>query len=150
LPAGFLLPTSHLLGTFDGIYAFRTSYLDRPSGLMTVGTFARLQPGVSMAAAQAVADQVSEIAWQAGVEPTGPPSRRLTVQPLQSGFTVLVRPYLWLVGAAAWVVFGVAVVNLGALLLTWGRWRADDAAVRLALGASPTRLFRVALLEAGV
>lgn len=149
LPPDFILPTSHLLGRFDGIYAFHNALLDKyPRGPMTVGTFARLRPDVSMAAVQTVADQVSEITWEAGVEPTGLQPRRLTVQPLQSGFTVLVRPYLWLVTAAAWTVFGVAVVNLSALLSTWGRWRADDSAVRLALGASPGRLFRVAMLEA--
>lgn len=151
LPPGFLLPSSRLLGRFDGLFAYRNPMLEKfPRGPMTVGTFARLQPGVPLAAAQVAGDQVSDIPWEAGVEPTGPPAHRVTVQPLQAGFTILVRPYLWLVTASVWIVFAVAVVNLAALLLTWGRWRADDAAIRLALGASPSRLFRIALLEAAV
>jgi predicted permease len=150
LPPGFLLPSSHLLGRFDGVFAYRDRRLEMfPRGPLTVAPFARLRRGVSIQAAQVVANQVSTMAWEATETPT-PTRQRLTVLPLQTGFTILVRPYLWLLTAAVWTVFAVAVVNLAVLLLTWGRWRADDAVVRLALGASPSRLFRMVFLEASV
>jgi predicted permease len=141
LPEGFLLPSSRLVRVqYDGIYGIDPR-LDRqaPASEITVAPFARLAPGVSVAAARA---RVNAIA--ASVHPR---RTAVSVVPLQTGLSVAVRPYVWLAMAGAWAVLGATCLTLAILLLTWSHSRRQDAGVRLALGASPRRLVITALLE---
>jgi predicted permease len=55
--------------------------------------------------------------------------------------------YLWLIVAAAALVLVVACANLASLLLVRGRSREHQAAVRVAFGASASRLMRTAVVE---
>jgi predicted permease len=150
LPRGFLLPTARLAtDRYDGIVALNS---DAPRtaqrGAHLVAPFARLRPGVSIEVAQARIDALVASAFQD--EPWGGArghERKVIVQPLQNGMSVVVGPYLWLVVGAVWAVLGVSCFSLSTLLLTWGQARQRDAGIRLALGASPPRLLAAAFLE---
>jgi putative ABC transport system permease protein len=151
LPKGFLLPSSRFFEHIDGLVVLtktRVASVMRP-GAITVAPFARLRADVSVEAAQAeVRALMSRASWQTSVLQSTTPN--VTVQPLQAGLTMLVRPYLWLIASAVWVVLAVACVNLATLLLARGRSRHQESAVRTALGASTRRLVGLALLEAVV
>jgi predicted permease len=143
LPKGFLLPTSQpLRGELDGIFGIDPRF-DQPatSRQITVAPFARLAPGVSLAAARARANTITAIAYG---------RTKVTIEPLQTGMGVAVRPYVWLAVAGAWAVLGATCLTLAILLLTWSHSRRQEAGVRLALGASPRRLVITAVLESAV
>jgi putative ABC transport system permease protein len=150
LPKGFLLPSSDVVAArHDGVYGFdpaldRAVSFERPvtPQRIDMAPFARLAPGVSVTAAQRrinafVASNFRQTASFRGV----------TVRPLQSGMSVTARPYVWLAVAGAWIVLGATCLTLAILLLRWSDSRRQEAAVRLALGASPRRLVVMALLE---
>jgi putative ABC transport system permease protein len=152
LPADFVLPSSRFVGHVDGVSVL----VDGPgslTGRIITAPFARLRPGVSLAQAQAEVDTImSDLSWASPHLQTmsARTNQRVVVQPLQSGLSMLVRPYLWLISSAVWIVLGVACANLATLLLARGRSRQHEAAVRAAIGASAGRLIRVAALEAFV
>jgi len=152
LPEAFVLPSSRLLEHIDGVTAYDATLVpdDMRRGFLITAPFARLQPGVSIAQAQAAASAtVFMMPWEATDDPPeGNPAARLTVLPLQSGIGVLVRPYLWLLFGGAWLVFAVACVNLMVLLHTWARAREREIGIRLALGATAAALGRAVVLEA--
>jgi predicted permease len=143
LPKGFLLPTSRpVRGEFDGIVGVdpglegpgRTQYI-------MVAPFARLAPGVSLASARARANTIAALAFG---------KTNVTIEPLQTGIGVAVRPYVWLAVAGAWTVLGATCLTLAILLLTWSHSRRHAGSVRLALGASPRRLVLTAALESAL
>lgn len=161
LPPGFVLPSSLLAEKVDGLFVLshgQTQGENRP-GHVRLAPFARLRPGVPLSAAQAeVGALLARPSWasehlqnsiatqtRAFEERGGPPP--VYLQPLQSGLTMFLRPYLWLISAAVWIVLCVACVNLATLLLARRRSRERDAAIRAAVGASPARLVRHALIE---
>ena len=150
LPEGFLLPSSRLMTRVDGVVPFRGGRFG--TGELITAPFARLRRGVSIPQAQAaVRASLTMVPWEAGAEaPVTDPSERLSVQPLQSGISLLVRPYLWLLFGGVWAVFTVACVNLAVLLYTWQCTREHETGIRLALGARPGHLARSVLLEAAV
>jgi predicted permease len=144
LPEGFVLPSSNLT-RYDGIYGVDPGFdgLVFSKGVQTA-PFARLAPGVSIAAARARVNALAELL----PHPKSPtPFSGVTVRPLQSGLSVMVRPYVWLAVAGAWAVLGVAGLTLAILLLTWSQSRRREAGVRLALGAPPRQLVRTAIVE---
>lgn len=153
LPPGFLLPSSRFMEQCDGLFAATGLFVNLGPGAVSAGAVARLRPGVSLAAADAdVATLMTSVdqwgsavlrdALRAGI------GRRVTVQPLRSGLSMLLRPYLWLLVGGAWVLLGVACVNLSILLLARGRSRERDVAIRTSLGASPVHLISRAVIEA--
>jgi predicted permease len=148
LPDGFLLPSSNLT-PYDGLYGVESD-LDRTASfeLHQSAPFARLAPGLSIAAAQAGLNAF--VAARFPNPRTMPPYRGVTVAPLQSGMSISVRPYVWLAVAGAWGVLGVTCVTLAILLLTWSQSRRQESGVRLALGASPRRLVVNALVESAL
>ncbi|MBI5423655.1 MAG: ABC transporter permease [Opitutae bacterium] len=108
-------------------------------------TVGRLAPGVSLGAAQAEAAAIAEgFAREFAATEKG-----WTVQ-LQPLLTLRVgdmrRSLLLLVGAVGLVLL-VACVNLANLMLARGVSRLQELAVRLALGATPSRLARAVLTE---
>jgi predicted permease len=144
LPQGFVLPSSNL-ARYDGIYGIDPGFDQSvPIDLFQAAPFGRLAPGVSIAAARARVKALAELL----PHPRSPtPFSGVTVRPLQSGLSVMVRPYVWLAVVGAWAVLGVAGLTLAILLLTWSQSRRREAGVRLALGAPPRQLVRTAIVE---
>jgi len=154
LPRGFLVPSSRLLERFDGVY-IDPGAVGRPTDDAEIigAPFARLRPGVSLEQARAEIDVLLSRQPEARLALlrrfTGG-TGKVTLQPLRSGLTMMVRPYLWLASAAVWIILCVACVNLATLLLARGRSRDHEVAIRVAIGASHARLAVRALLEAAV
>ena len=146
LPPGFFLPSSNFIERRDGLFVRRQS--PPRNGLLTTAQIARLQADVSLEAAQAELDAITA---RHGWDPDEyGRTRRPTIQPLRSGLSLVIGPYLWLTSSAVWLVLGVTCMNLSTLLLVRNRSRERLGAVRAALGASPRRLLRLALLDSTV
>ena len=71
----------------------------------------------------------------------------MTVRPLDEVVVGQVRPALQVLGAAALLVFLVAVLNLGNLLVVRGLERQREFAIRRAIGASRASLVRQVVVE---
>jgi putative ABC transport system permease protein len=71
----------------------------------------------------------------------------MTVRPLQEVVIGQVRPAIWVLGAAAMLVFLVAVLNLGNLLVVRGLERQREFAIRRAIGATRASLARHIVVE---
>ncbi len=119
---------------------------------MVLAPIARLKPGQSIAAAQAEVDalvtalapQLTTARGGAGALPY------IRVDRLDDHLFENFQDNAWLVVVAAALVLLLACTNLVGLMLARGRSRERDAAVRLALGASPGRLVSATVLETGV
>ncbi|MFL6234005.1 MAG: ADOP family duplicated permease [Thermoanaerobaculia bacterium] len=115
----------------------------------TAHMIARLQPGATLAEAQAQID-----AHNAAVEVNGPEARmmadagfRSLVVPLRADHVAAVRPTLLLVQAGALFLLLIGGVNLVNLLLIRASGRVKELAVRQALGASRRHVVSGALVE---
>ena len=147
LPAGFIPPDwGGQYATWTGLVVEYDGWTAAgPTGRM-IAPFARLKPGVPLAAAQA---EVTALASATPPDPRNPnlPPESLRVDPIQSSLFSKTRPYLWLVMLAAGAVLLIACTNLAGLLLARGRRREHQAAISTALGASPGRLMAGPMLE---
>ena len=106
---------------------------------------ARLKDGVSVAAATA---NMSTIAKQ--LENEYPDSNRgqfASVMTLSQAIVGNIRPLLVMLLSGAGLLFLIACVNVASLLLVRSESRRREMAVRGALGASPSRLFRQFVTE---
>jgi putative ABC transport system permease protein len=114
----------------------------------TFATFARLRDGVSLPAAQAQMQAIAEAGRAEHDENTMAVGARLL--PLREWLVSGVRgTLLVLLGAAAFVLL-VACANMAGALLARGRSRSREIAVRLALGATRSRVVRELLVESAV
>jgi len=111
-------------------------------------TYARLQPGVSLATARAALDTLS-----VHLEQTYPDTNRairLHAWPIWNatyGAQSIFRPVLGLLLAASLGVLLVVTANVANLLLARAATRQREIAIRLAVGASRSRLFRQLITE---
>jgi putative ABC transport system permease protein len=107
---------------------------------------ARIQPGVAVDQANAVAATVGQRLAASFANTNA--GRTFTVHPLQDEIVDGVRPALLLISGLVVLVLLIAGVNVTNLLLARAVSRAREVAVRGALGASRWRLARASMVEA--
>ena len=141
LPRNFEFPT----GTLDFVMPIGLDPTAKPPGVTTI---ARLSQGVSIEAATQEANAMGVAmrpAWPANrVPPSGP---RFEYQSLKERLVAPLRPALRVILAAVVVLLLIVCANAANLLLARGTSRRREIAVRLAVGASRTQVFRQILLE---
>jgi putative ABC transport system permease protein len=138
---------------------------DLPQGTDAWVTFAAINPDLLAEDAYAVLDLVGRlrpgrtpeegrreldrlVAEVAGDQWSADARLVMTVRPLDEVVVGQVRPALHVLGAAALLVFAIAVLNLGNLLVVRGLERQREFAIRRAIGASRASLVRHVVLEA--
>ena len=145
LPRGFEHPAWDKAGPAD---LWRPLALDPARtgrGGHFVDVFARLEPGVSVAAAQAEMDALTS--RLAALHPETNPGWGAFVEPFRAAGVGEERRALLLLLAAVGVLLLVAALNVACMALSRGWRRGEELAVRAALGAPPGRLARLAVAE---
>lgn len=118
---------------------------DRPRDQHYLGAVARLKPGISMAQAE---DQLNAVARQLGTEyPESNHGWGVQLASLHAETIGDTARVLWVLLLAVGLVLLAACANVALLSLMRGLDRAEESAVRRALGASSGRLLREFLME---
>lgn len=118
---------------------------DLPRDQHYLGVVARLKPGVPLAQAE---DELGGVADALGEEfPATNRGWRVQLATLSDETVGDTAAVLWVLLGAVGLVLVVACANVALLCLIRGLDRANDTAVRLALGASSWRLLREFLME---
>jgi putative ABC transport system permease protein len=151
-------------GTFT-IVGVAPGDFDLPQGSDAWVTFAAINPDLLAEDAYAVLDLVGRlrpgrtaeegrreldrlVAEVAGDQWSADARQVMTVRPLEEVVVGQVRPALHVLGVAALLVFVIAVLNLGNLLVVRGLERQREFAIRRAIGASRASLVRQVVVEA--
>lgn len=151
LPANFRLPRGTEWGAYNGppeqplIFRPALASFERapPRGNLNWSSVVRLKPGATREQAEAelnaeIADYVREYKIQT----------KVILTPLRDNVIRNDRKPLLLILGAVGAVLLIVCVNIGNLMLVRTASRYREAGVRLALGASRLRIFRLVLMEA--
>jgi putative ABC transport system permease protein len=140
-------PSAGLEAAPDIWVANRLGYNAEQRNSVSMFVIGRLQPGVTIARAQAAADQVAaEARKHFNIENTA--GYAIRVEPMRQHLVSEVRPaILALMGAVIFLLL-IACANVANLLLVRGSLRQRELAIRSAIGASPWDLARQILSEA--
>ena len=116
-------------------------------GFRAFSVVARLKPGVTAAAAREEAERIAA-GWRAR-HPRFNADVSVTVTGLRERLYGEAGAGLWLLFACVGGVMIIATMNVAGLLVARDAERRYDTAVRRALGATPARLWRQSIVEAG-
>jgi len=114
-------------------------------GTHSLCVFARLKPGVSQRQAQADLEQVARNLQR--LYPKDDKERGITAVPLAQHVVTDVRVALFTLLGTVGMVLLLACANIANLMLTRGESRQKEIALRIALGASRTRIARQLITE---
>ena len=141
-PGGFDLP--HGSDAWVTFAAMNPALL-KEDAVGTLDLVGRLRPGRTTEEARRELDRL--VAEVDGSRWSSDSRLVMTVRSLEEVVVGQVRPALWVLGAAALLVFLVAVLNLGNLLVVRGLERQREFAIRRAIGATRASLVRHVVVE---
>ena len=150
LPADFI-PPQVIPATLDwsGITVDEVTFDAAGPRDLSTPPILRLKPGVTPAAAQAqIASVDARIRASLPPPAAGAAPTAVRIVPLREALFGRYETYVALVFVAATMVLLVGCANLASLLLVRARSREHRAALQLALGATPGRVIRAAIIEA--
>jgi putative ABC transport system permease protein len=147
LPTAFRLLLPHDSGTPDTIEAYQLfpeQIVEGPRGQRYLRVVGRMRPGVSLAGAR---EDVDRVAAQLTKEFPDPRGTAFTTVSLDADNTKAVRGPLLVVTASVALLLVISAVNVLGVLVARAAARRREMAVRVALGASLSRILRLALAE---